>query len=239
LLIYWPAVFILAHIPIPEVVREAGVSDKSLHILAYLVLVFLLWFAVCPDGKVNWRKAAVWWVLAAAVCYGAVDELSQGHVGRSRDMADFLANAAGVIAGLALFTFLSFWPALLVVTGISVFLLTNLARVNPADLLPVTSTVFYLFGYAVFTLLWVRYLRVSLSLKAPQCKWLAAALVLPSVFLLTVKLFSVVLGKSFPLHSVFLSSLGIAGVVAAFLLTAWFRRGCGQELSGGDFEGPV
>ncbi len=38
---YWLTLFILTHIPIPLFVREAGVSDKSLHLLAYLILVFL------------------------------------------------------------------------------------------------------------------------------------------------------------------------------------------------------
>ena len=42
LALYWPSLFILAHIPIPKVVREADVSDKSLHFLAYLLLTFLL-----------------------------------------------------------------------------------------------------------------------------------------------------------------------------------------------------
>jgi hypothetical protein len=201
--------------------------------------VFLLWFSMHPDDKVNWRRGAVWCLLVLVSCYGAIDELTQGYVGRSCDITDLLANIGGIIAGLVLLTFLSFWPALLVVTGISVFLLTNLARVNPGDLLPVTSTLFYLFAYAFFTVLWVRYLHVSLSLKAPQFKWLAAALVLPSVFLLTVKLFSVILEKSFPLRSVLLSSLGIVAVVVAFLLTAWFRRAGMQELSPADSEGSV
>ncbi|HUW18205.1 MAG TPA: VanZ family protein [Sedimentisphaerales bacterium] len=224
LVIYWPVLFFLSHIPIPQLVREAGVSDKSLHLLVYLVLVFLLWFSAYPDGKVNWRRAAGWAVFAAAVCYGAIDELLQEYVGRSCDIADFLANVAGIIAGLALFTFLTFWPALLVVTGISVFLLTNLARANPADLMPVISTIFYPSAYALFTLLWVRHLRVSLLLKPPQLKWLAAASVLPAAFLLTVKLFSVLLGKSFPLRSVILAALGITGVVAVFYLKAQLGR---------------
>jgi len=53
---YWPILFILAHIPIPQYVRKAGVSDKSLHFLAYLILTFLLWFAIRPDEKVKWRS---------------------------------------------------------------------------------------------------------------------------------------------------------------------------------------
>jgi len=207
LLLYWPAIFVLGHISIPRLVYEAGVSDKSLHLLAYLVLVFLLWFAINPDRKVNWRRGTVWWVLLVVGLYGLVDELLQHLVGRTCDIADFLANLAGAFGGLVLFAFVTFWPALLVVTGIAVFLLTNLCRANPADLMPVTSVMFYLFAYGFFTLLWIQYMNLSLSLKAPRPKWIFGALVLPIAFLLVVKLFSVILGRPFSVSNVLISCL--------------------------------
>jgi VanZ family protein len=224
LLLYWPAIFIFAHIRIPQLVYKAHVSDKSLHFLAYLILVFLLWFAVSPNRKVNWRKAAVWWVLSVLISYGVVDELLQRCVGRSCDIMDFLASLAGALTGLILFGFLTFWPAFLVVTGIAVFLLTNLARANVTELLPVASVIFYLFAYGFFTLLWVRYMNLFLSLKAPQPKWLIVASALPTGFLLTVKLFSVILGKHFSVRNVIISAVGIAVVAITIYLTALFRR---------------
>jgi len=239
LVIYWPTIFYFAHIPIPRWVYEAGVSDKSLHFLAYLLLVFLLWFAVCPGKRVNWRKAAVWWMLFVAVWYGVIDELLQGYVGRSCDIMDFFANLAGALTGLILFTFLTFWPAFLVVTGITVFLLTNLARASVADLLPVTSVVFYLFAYGFFTLLWIRYMHLFLSLKATQPRWLIVALVLPIAFLLTVKLFSVILGKNFSVRNVIISAAAIAVVAVTIFLTALLRRRFAQKLSPSRFERPV
>ena len=233
LLLYWPAIFIFAHIPIPELVYKARVSDKSLHFLAYLVLVFLLWFAIIPDRKVNWRKAAVWWITFAVVWYGVLDELLQVYVGRTCDLADFSANLAGSLTGLILFTFFTFWPAFLVVTGIAVFLLTNLARANVTELLPVASVVFYLFAYGFFTLLWVRYMNLFLSLKAPQPKWLFGALVVPIVFLSTVKLFSVILGKSFSVRNIIISAGAIATVVITIYLVALFRLRYAQIPSSG------
>ena len=179
LLLYWPSLFILAHIPIPLFVRRAGVSDKSLHFLAYLILVFLLWFAIGPDRKVKWRRAAVWWILFVVVWYGAFDEWLQARVGRSGNVADFLADLVGTVAGLILLSFFTFWPALLMVTGITIFLLTNLARVNPANLLPITNTVFHPFAYGFFTMLWIRYIHLFLPMKAPKPKWVIAALALP------------------------------------------------------------
>jgi VanZ family protein len=177
LLFYWPAVFILAHIPIPELVRKAGVSDKSLHFNAYLLLVFLLWFAISPDRKVNLRKATVWWILLVTVCYGVIDEWLQSFVtGRSCDVMDFFADVVGAVTGLILFSFLTFWPAFLVVTGIIIYALTNLTRTNLADLLPpVANVAFYLFAYGLFTMLWIQNMRLFMSLKAPKLKWLIVA----------------------------------------------------------------
>lgn len=103
LLLYWSGVFILTYIPVPQLVYKAQVSDKSLHFLVYLVLVFLLWFAISPNKKVNWRKAAVWWVLFVVVWYGVVDEWLQSYVGRTCDIMDFFADLAGTLAGLILF----------------------------------------------------------------------------------------------------------------------------------------
>lgn len=225
LLLYWPTIFILAHIRVPQLVREAHVSDKSLHFLAYLVLVFLLWFTIRPDRTVNWRRAAIWWVLLVIAGYGAVDELLQGFVvGRSCDVMDFFANLTGVLAGLILFTFLTFWSALLVVTGIVIFVLTNLTQANLADLLPVTNATFHLFAYAFFTMLWIRHIHHFLSLKAPKPKWLIVALALPTGFLLAVKLFSVISGKNFAAPDIIISAVGIATVVGITYLTALFRR---------------
>ena len=56
--VYWPALFISSHIPIPEMVEQAGVSDKTLHFLAYLILAFLLWVSLSREGKLRWRAAA-------------------------------------------------------------------------------------------------------------------------------------------------------------------------------------
>jgi VanZ family protein len=239
LALYWPAIFILGHIPIPQLVYRARVSDKSLHFIAYLVLVFLLWFVISPDRKVNWRKAAAWWVLFVVAWYGAADELLQSFVGRSCDAMDFLSNLAGTLAGLILFTFLTFWPALLAVTAIIVFLLTNLASTNPAELMPRASIAFYLFAYGFLTMLWVWNMRLFLSPKAPRPKWLMAALVPPIVFLLTVKVFAVMLGKPFSTTGVIISAAGIAIVVAAVYLTALLGRRLKRKISPGDSERPV
>jgi VanZ family protein len=228
LLLYWPGVFILAHIPIPQLIYRAHVSDKSLHFLTYFILVFLLWFAISPNKKVNWRKSAVWWVLFVVVWYGVVDEWLQGYVGRTCDVTDFLADLVGALAGLILFSFFSFWPVLLVVMGTTIFTLTGFARANLAELVPITNAMFHLFGYGFFTMLWIQNIHLFLLMKAPNPKWMIAALALPLCFLLIVKLFSVIFGKDFVVQDVIISVAGIIIVVAATYLIALFRRGLTQ-----------
>jgi VanZ family protein len=224
LLFYWPALFVLAHIPIPPLVRKAEVSDKSLHFIAYLLLVFLLWFAISPDRKVNWRRAAAWWVLLVMVSYGIIDELLQSVVvGRSCDAMDFFADLAGVFAGLIIFAFFTFWPAFLIVTGITIFALTNLTRVNLTDLLPVTYGVFHLFAYGFFAVLWIQNMHLFPPIKTSKLKWLIVASALPIGFLVAVKLFSIISGRDFRLRNFIIAAVGIAAVVVTIYLLDLFR----------------
>ena len=229
LALYWPAFFILAHIPIPQVVREADVSDKSLHFLAYLLLTFLLWFAVQGDKKVHWRKAGVWWMLLLVVWYGVADELLQSLVaGRSCDVRDFVLDVAGTVAGLILLSIFTFWPAALLVAAIFIFGITNVARANVAELLPVTSAFFYLLAYAVLTLLWLQCLKgygPGRRSGRMSIQWIMYALAGPMALLLTVKLASVVLGRMFIMRDMLVSAMGIGAVVAAAYVIAGRKSG--------------
>jgi len=250
LVFYWPTLFILAHMPVPHLVREAEVSDKGIHFLAYLILTFLLWFAINPNKKVNLRprvflsktRAGAWWILLVVVLYGVLDEVLQGFVrGRSCDIRDFYVDLIGTLLGLIMLSIFTFWPACLIVTGVTIFGLTNIARVNVADFMPIANTVFHFFAYVFFTLLWIQFLRLgSTSLTtgrsgneasgvAPKPKWLIGALILPIGFLLAVKLGSLILGRSFTLSGVIASAVGIAAAVATIYLTILSR----QRLAGG------
>jgi VanZ family protein len=228
LALYWPALFVLAHIPIPHVVQEADVSDKSLHFLAYLILTFLIWSAVSGNRKVNWRRAMPWLVLFVIVVYGILDEWLQGYVaGRSCDVRDFFVDVAGTLTGLILFSVFTFWPAALFVAAIFIFGITNVARANVADLLPVMSTLFYLFAYAVFTTLWLQCMEHYLPRLRRQritIKWVILALAVPAVLLLTVKLASVILSRTFIVRDMLISAAGIGVVVIVVCLVPLFRR---------------
>jgi len=230
LVLYWPGLFVLAHIPIPHVVQEADVSDKSLHFLAYLILTFLIWFTVRGDRKVKWRRAAPWLVLFVIIVYGILDEWLQSYVaGRSCDVRDFFMDLAGALAGLILLSFLTFWLAGLVVAATFIFGITNITRANLADLLPVTNAVFHLLAYAILTVLWIQCTHLFPAVKAPKAKWLILALAGPTGFLIIVKLFSVITGKDFALSDVIISFGAIAAVVTAFYLRALFHKTQGSK----------
>lgn len=225
LILYWPALFILTHIPVPPLVRKANVFDLILHFVAYLILVFILWFAIYPQRKVSWRKASVWWVLFVLAGYGIVDELLQSCIsGRSCDARDFAADLVGVLTGLILFSLFSFWPALLVTVGIVIFALTNVARANLSTLMPVINAMFNFLTYGFFTVVWIQNMYPFLLPRAPSGKWFITALTLPMVFLLAVRVFSAILGKAFVLQDVAFSSAGIATAVFLAYLLALIRR---------------
>lgn len=227
LYLYWPTLFIAAHIPIPQPIRRAGVSDKSLHFLAYLMLVFLLWFAVSGIRKVNWRRSGPWLVLLALVVYGIIDELLQGFVpGRSPDVMDFIADMTGMLAGMVLFTVLSFWPAGLLVVAAVIFGVANVSRINLAVVLPVTYAIFHLFAYAVFTAMWIycMELNTSVSIKTAGIKWLMLVLTAPVGLLLVVKLTAIFFGKDFTMVDTIVSIGAILSVITAFYLSASFCR---------------
>ena len=219
-LLYWPVIFILAHIPLNGLGFEIQVSDKTLHYLAYLILVFLLWFAVDPFNKVNWRKAAVWWVLLVIVWYGVVDEWLQGYVGRNPDVRDFFADLAGALTALFLLTIFPFWPVSLILTSATIFVLTNFMNANLADQLPLINAAFHFFAYGLFTLLWTQYVCQLLPVKPPQSNWLIAAIVLPISFLLAVEVFSAVAADGFRFLDTIISLFAIVSVIAVIHLKA-------------------
>ena len=228
LALYWPTLFVFAHIPIPRVVREAEVSDKGLHFLAYLILVYLLWFAVRGEQKVSWRGIGPWCILAGLAVYGVFDEWSQSFVaGRSCDIQDFFADMTGTFTGMILFSVFAFWPAGLSVAAIVIFGLINVTSADLGDLMPVASGAFHLFAYAVFAAFWVqciRHSRFGVRLPKTGINHLAVILAAPTALLLFVKLFSLIFDRAFGVRDMIISAGGIGVVLAGVYLTPLFGR---------------
>jgi VanZ family protein len=229
LVLYWPVLFVLAHIPMPDIVRKAGASDKTLHFLAYMVLVFLLWGAIESYQKVQWRKAAVWWLLLLAVGYGAIDEWLQGYVGRTPDLMDLLADVTGAVTSLVLLSILDFWLAATAVAASGIFILNCLTRADLTRVLPATNLALHLFGYALVTALWVHY--GSLRWPGRPGAWTSAvrALVLPIGLLAVVELVAWSLGKRPTLAELAMVGTGIAVVAAAAGLAGRRTAACVRD----------
>ena len=246
LVLYWPAFFILAHIPIPQAVRRAGVSDKNLHFMAYLILVFLLASAINPGKKLSWRNAGTWLILFVALLYGVLDELSQGFIGgRTSDIRDFMADLAGAATGLVLLSIVSFWPAALLITAGTIFGVVNCTKANLSDVLPVTSIMINIFGYALFTLLWAGYVSIHSASrvldrpigkrppkKAPGCKWLITVLSVPAALLVLVKLGSVVFHRELAGGDIVAALIGIVAMTATAYFTGLIRQRFAQNQRG-------
>ncbi|MHC4635979.1 MAG: VanZ family protein [Planctomycetota bacterium] len=225
LVFYWTIIFILTHLSPVNVSRllPVQVSDKMLHFLAFLLLAFLLWFAINPDQKVKWHQAGVWWILLIVICYGAIDEYLQGYVGRGTDVMDFLSDLLGTITGLILLTIFSFWSAALTFAGIIIFSLANLTRINSTSLPPLTNAIFLFLAFGAFTLLWVRYIHHYLKPKPPEFKWLIISLALPIGFLSVVELFALLKTSGLRTYNIIISLIAVSAVLVVFFLTALLK----------------
>jgi VanZ family protein len=211
-IIYWPAIFLLTHIPQPKIVHQANLSDKTLHFMVYFILVFLLWGTIKPYSKVTWSKPAVWVILAVMVWYGVMDEWLQGLVGRTADVHDFYADLAGTVASLVVLTFLPFWPGLLTMSAMAVFVCVNSAKTDMTQLMPVTSTLLNPMIFASFaglTLYCVKTSKISLFDRlAGGIRWLLP-IFLPCALLIIVKVGGHLLHRPLTVRDGVLSTLAI------------------------------
>lgn len=212
LAVFWVTLLITTHIPIPKIVYQANVSDKWLHFLAYINLVFLLWFTLKPQGTVNWNSIMAWLFLIIIIVSGGMDELTQPPFGRTCDLYDFLTDVFAVITGLVIFTFLAFWQSLPAMLAITIFGLTNLAKANLSKLVPIADDAFHIFAYAGFTLSWLQFMRVYLP-YVMGIRRLLLLINMPVCLLFVVKTASLLLGRHFAATDLLFAALGICSVI--------------------------
>lgn len=94
---YWIALAAATHYPTVPLPQEVTARDKVIHFAAFAVLAFLFWRALAPH-----RARSVWIAAAVLIPYAAVDEYTQRFVGRYTDLADWIANVAGIVCVLAI-----------------------------------------------------------------------------------------------------------------------------------------
>lgn len=105
---YWLVIFILTSLPgnsIPKMIL--GFSDKAKHLGAYLVLSFLLNFALHFQNKYKiLNKHSARFTLLIISIYGFLDEIHQIFIpGRYFEWFDFLSDLIGGLIGI----FISQW----------------------------------------------------------------------------------------------------------------------------------
>jgi VanZ family protein len=85
---------VLALLPISQLPSPLlDLWDKAQHAAAFAVLAFL--------ARLGWPTTPAWRTALVLLAYGAVIELAQGATGyRFGDVADFVADAVGVMVGL-------------------------------------------------------------------------------------------------------------------------------------------
>jgi VanZ family protein len=234
LLLYWPAIFAATHLPIPKLVQRAGINDKMIHFLAYLILTLFIWIAVSPQKKVNWLKWPVWVTLAAAAFYGIMDEWLQGFVGRSTDIMDFRADMIGVIACLIILTFFSFWPALMIVSAVFLYILPNFSTGYLLIQNQMLNTAFYFIGFAGFTMIWVQVLEKFLPMHEINFKWPIVAMLIPLILLAALKLTTAILGKNVWPIDIITAIAGVLIIIVISWPTGIFRHKIAQRKQDND-----
>lgn len=80
-------------LPVPQPNLDVSHSDKIQHFVAFAALILPMAVA---------HPRALRWLLPAAIAFGGAIELIQPFVGRSRELGDFIADAAGGCFGAVL-----------------------------------------------------------------------------------------------------------------------------------------
>jgi VanZ family protein len=107
LALYWTALFISTHYPLNVPLEAAWRhTDKLLHFAAFFGLAVLC--AAAWTWRIRLAARHHLLLLAGLLVYAAVDEGLQAipTFQRSANLADFAANVAGVVVGLAVFAIL-------------------------------------------------------------------------------------------------------------------------------------
>ncbi|MHC4525346.1 MAG: VanZ family protein [Planctomycetota bacterium] len=199
-------------------------SDKTMHVMAYFVLTFLVWFAISPYEKVHWNKAKCWLVVLAVVLYGVMDEYLQSKVGRSADVKDFIANLFGVLLGLGVLSIFGFWSALLTVSAVFIFVLSDVSRLMTLPQYSFYAIAFHFTAYTAFTLIWIQWLDRFSKYALGKAGGLAVAVTIPAGLLLAVKGAAPFWDRPFNAFELGIAVFGICAAILTSYLTIYFSR---------------
>lgn len=216
---YWPLVFTLTHIPVPDIARKSGMSDKTMHVMAFFALTFLVWCAVSPYRRIEWHRAKTWWVFGALAAYGAMDEYLQSFVGRGACVDDFIANLFGITLAMGVLSIFHFWSALLISAAASIFVISNMSNLTALYPQFHLNTAYHFSAYAALSLIWIQHIDRHLHLSRRRAAWLLVAAALPLAMLGLVAVAAPFFDKTVWWMDIATAVFGIAAAVLISRLT--------------------
>ncbi len=206
LIFYWLGIFIATHIPIPGWTRKMGISDKTMHFVAYMILALLLWLAASFEQKADWKKLRTWLLSGIVLLYGVADELLQHFSKRSVDIRDLMANMLGIAAAMVIATVLpARYAVMILVTGCPLFL-PAVVRSQLIIQGSILEAGIYLAGFTVITIAWIKYLSLVNLPNLRPIRLLPLFSAGPIVTLGIVKLYAILTDKP----------LGMTAALSAF-----------------------
>ena len=216
LIFYWLGIFVTTHIPIPGWAGEMGVSDKTMHFVAYMTLALLLWFSTSFEKKADWKKLRPWLLSAIVLLYGLVDELLQHFTRRSVDPRDFAANALGIAIAMAIVTVIPACHAAMILITVCPFFLPALVK---SQLIPQGSILevgAYLAGFACITIAWIEYLSLVVGLNFRQFKYLPVFFAPPAGTVIILIIYAKLTDKPF-------GTTAFLSIFVSIILTLFIR----------------
>ena len=222
LIFYWLSIFAATHISIPVWTREMGVSDKTMHFVAYMTLALLLWFSTSFEKKADWKKLRPWLLSAVVLLYGLVDELLQHFTKRSVDPRDFAANAIGLAVAMAMVTALPGRHTVMVLTIICPLFLPGLVRAQLIMQGSILEAGAYLAGFACVTIAWIEYLSSVVGLNFRQLKYLPVFFAPPAGTVIILRFYAEITSKPF-------GATAILSAFAAIILTLFVGHLIGKK----------
>ena len=103
---YWIALVVGTHLPAERVPNTFSAIDKTIHLVAYAGLAILLSITLYRMMPV---KAWAGYLFVGLTVFGALDEYTQGFVGRIPDVLDWAADVLGIAVGLGVFLIAASW----------------------------------------------------------------------------------------------------------------------------------
>jgi|GEM_PF-732537 len=163
LVIYWPVLFLLTHIPtLPRILAvQIPGKDKTMHFISYFMLTFFYWLACHGTVRPHFKKRHVYVTMLIMMIYGGIDEFTQQFIkGRSCDPFDWTCDTAGAASAILLL-FLLYKPVhWLLIYWVGLFSFTHIPGISQVLILPPFwdqyEQLFGFIGYLILTLLFWR-----------------------------------------------------------------------------------